>query len=57
VYVNNPTSLAQWKENIRYEMAAIKEFTLRAIMINFAVRINDYHECDGLHLDDIIFKK
>jgi len=57
VYVNNPTSLAQWRENIRYEMAAIKESTCRAVMINFAVRLNEYHEHDGLPLDNIIFKK
>jgi len=57
VYVNNPTSLAQLRENIRYKMAAIKESTYRVVMINFTVRLNECHERDGLHLNDIIFKK
>jgi len=57
VYVNNPTFLVQLRENIRYEMAAIKESACRAIMRNFAVRLNVCHERDRLHLDDIIFKK
>lgn len=56
VYVNKPTSLAQLRENIRHEMAAITESTCRAVMRNFAVRLNEYRERDGLHLDDIILR-
>jgi len=57
MYVSNPTSLAQLREPIRYEMAAIKESTYRAVMRIFAVRLNECHERDGLYLDDIIYKK
>jgi len=58
VYVTKfPTSVAQLRENICFEMATIKESTCRAVMRNFAARLNECHECDGLHLDDIIFKK
>lgn len=57
VYANQPTSLAHLKENIRHEMAAIPESTCRAVISNFTVRLNECREREGLHLDDVIFKK
>lgn len=57
VYANKPTSLAQLKENIRHEMAAITETTCRAVIGNFSARLNECRERNGLHLDDVIFKK
>lgn len=57
VYVNKPTSLAQLKENIRHEMAAITENTCRAVIDNFSARLNECRERNGLHLDDVIYKK
>lgn len=56
VYVNKPGSLVQLKENIRHEMAAITEIMCRAVLRNFAVRLDECREREGLHLDDIIFK-
>lgn len=57
VYANKPTSLAQLKENIRHEMAAITETTCRAVIGNFSARLNECRERKCLHLDDVIFKK
>lgn len=57
VYVNKPTSLALLKQNIRHEMEAITESTCQAVIRNFSVRLNECHEREGKHLDDIIFKK
>lgn len=57
VYANKPTSLAQLKEIIRHEMAAITETTCRAVIGNFSARLNECRERNGLHLDDVIFKK
>lgn len=57
VYANKPTSLAQLKENIRHEMAAITETTCRAVIGNFSARLNECRERNGLHLDDVISKK
>ena len=45
------------KENIRHEMPVIMQSTCRAAIRNFTVRLNEFHEREGLHLDDIIFKK
>ena len=57
VYANKSTSLSHLRENIRHEMAAITESTCRAVIRNFTVRLNECREREGLHLDDIIFKK
>ena len=56
-YANKPTSLALLKENVRHEMAAITESVCRAAIRNFTVRSNECRGREGLHLDDIIFKK
>lgn len=40
VKVKNLSSLTQLRKNGHYEMPAITEFTCRAVMANFAVRLN-----------------
>ena len=57
VFADKPTSLAHLKENIRHEMVAITRFMCRATIRNFTVRLNECRKREGLHLDDIIFKK
>ncbi|GBP20082.1 hypothetical protein EVAR_13854_1 [Eumeta japonica] len=57
VYTNKPTSLEQLKGNIHHEMAAITENTCRAVIGNYSHRLNECRERNGLHLNDIVFKK
>jgi len=57
VYANKPTSLEFLKQNIRQEMEAITESTCRDVIKNFSLRLNECRKRNGLHLDDVIFKK
>lgn len=57
VYETNPRSIDVLKENIRREMASITEVTCRAVMDNFRRRLQECRDRNGLHLDDVIFKK
>ena len=51
VYADKPTSLDHLKENIRQEIAAITQSTCRAVVGNFAARLNECRERAGLHLN------
>ncbi|CAK1592334.1 unnamed protein product [Parnassius mnemosyne] len=44
-------------ENIQREMANITELTCHAVMDNFKRRLQECRDRNGLHLDDVIFKK
>lgn len=57
VYETNPRSIDVLKENIQREMANITELTCRAVMDNFKRRLQECRDRNGLHLDDVIFKK
>lgn len=56
VYVNNPRTTAQLKQNIRQEIAAIPQETCRRVLENFRARLHECQRRDGGHLDDIVFK-
>lgn len=57
VYDNNPTTLAQLKENIEREIAAIPLNTLTNVMLNFRNRMIECQAQNGGHLPNVIFKK
>lgn len=57
VYDSNPRSINDLKENIRREMASISAVTCRAVIDNFRRRLQECRDCNGLHLDDVIYKK
>lgn len=57
VYDTNPRSIEALKENIQREMANITELTCRAVVDSFRRRLQECRDRNGLHLDDVIFKK
>ncbi|CAK1590500.1 unnamed protein product [Parnassius mnemosyne] len=57
VYKTNPRTIDVLKENIQREMANITELTCHAVMDNFKRRLQECRDRNGLHLDDVIFKK
>lgn len=57
VYAGKPETLAQLKDNIRNEIAAITPETLAKVMQNAEKRTNLSIKSKGQHLRDIIFKK
>lgn len=38
-------------------MTTVTESTYRVVMGNIATPLNECHECDGIHLDDIILRE
>jgi hypothetical protein len=57
VYISNPVSIEELKENIREEMQNISPTTCRAVMQNFRSRLQVCQDEQGSHLNDVIFKK
>lgn len=55
VYRNNPTTLEQLRNNIRKEIMAIDQNTLRTVMHNAVARAHECVICKGHHLQDILF--
>lgn len=57
VYINNPQSIEQLKENICNEMQNISTSTCLAVIENFRSRLQECKNNNGSHLQDVIFKK
>ena len=53
---NNPTTLRQLKLYIQQEMEAISKEILTKVFQNFRARLEECRNCQGHHLDDLIFK-
>lgn len=57
VYISNPGSIEELKENICKEMQDIAPNIFRAVMENFRSRLQECKNKQGSHLDNVIFKK
>ncbi len=57
VYVNKPRTLDQLRTNIETEIANISPAILQKVFKNFEKRLENCIECNGHHLNDVIFKK
>jgi hypothetical protein len=57
VFVTKPNTIAQLKNCIRNEVAAIPMAMIRRVMANFVKRLNTCVEIGGGHLSDVIFHK
>lgn len=57
VYISNPGSIEELKENIRKEMQDIAPTIFRAVIENFRSRLQECKSKQGSHLHNVIFKK
>lgn len=55
VYINNPQTLRELKDNIQAEIAKITLVTLQKVLENAMKRANECLKCNGGHLNNIIF--
>ena len=56
VYINNPQTLVNLRENIRREISTIEPSLLQRVARNTRLRFEQCVQLDGRHLDDIILK-
>lgn len=57
VYDTNPVTLDELKDRIRSEIQNISTNTCKAVIENFRSRLQQCKDNEGLHMDDVIFKK
>jgi len=56
VFISKPRTIAELKQSIKEEIAAIPEQMTRRVMENLGVRLKQCLRNDGRHLSDVLFK-
>jgi len=56
VFTSKPRTIAELKQSIKEEIAAIPEQMTRRVMENLGIRLKQCLRNDGRHLSDVLFK-